>query len=89
MGLSELDVDPGHAGSGLGDGERVVDEVVGSGSAREVDCVSSSAARVFLKNMMIGNCRCCLLSCSNISWYGFKTSVTPRVILRLRSTEGS
>jgi hypothetical protein len=72
-----------------GDGERVVDEMVGSGSARKVDCVGSSAARVFLKNMVIGNCRCCLLSCSHISWYGFKMSVIPRVILRLRSIEGS
>jgi hypothetical protein len=51
-----------YAGTGLGDGERVVDEVVGSGAPREVGCVGLSAAHVFLKNV-IGNCRCYLLSC--------------------------
>jgi hypothetical protein len=33
----------------LGDGERVVHKVGGSGSAQEVDCLGSSADHVFLK----------------------------------------
>jgi hypothetical protein len=57
---SQLDVDPGDAGTGLSDGERAVHAVDGSGSVQEVDYVGSSAARVFLKNMVIGNCCRCL-----------------------------
>lgn len=49
--LSGLDVSPGNDGQNLGDGEWIVDEVDGSGSARAVDCIDLLPANFSCKIM--------------------------------------